>query len=295
MTSTGYEYEQTSSIGLEKFSSYNNILKKTNKILVLYCYFEKDINYINNLQLFLKLGLYDECDYLFIINGKISIKIPDNNNIKVLYRKNEDYDFGAYNDGLKTINIDKYNYYFFINTSVRGPFIPSYVNIKWYEPFINLLIDDVKLVGTSINILNNDTNESNAFYNKTNFVKPYTHVQTQMFAMTQECLEFLIFSKLFSNNDYDNWSEFIAIKEILMTQLVLKNNWNISCIIPEYQNIDYRILNNDVNFSSYNGDPNFTNGTFGRTVHPYESIFIKINRNLCVNEINSISNFLLKK
>jgi len=277
MTSTGYEYENT------------------NKILVLYCYFEKDINYTNNLQLFLKLGLYDECDYLFIVNGKISIEIPEKNNIKVLYRKNEDYDFGAYNDGLETINIDKYNYYFFINTSVRGPFIPSYVKIKWYEPFINLLIDDVKLVGPSINILDKDTNESNAFYNKTNFVKPYTHVQTQMFAMTQECLKFLIFSKLFSNNNYNNWSEFIAVKEILMSQLVLKNNWNISCIIPEYQNIDYRLLNNDINFSSNNGDPNFTNSTFGRTVHPYESIFIKINRDLCVNEINSISKFLFEK
>jgi hypothetical protein len=116
-----------------------------------------------------------------------------------------------------------------------------------------------------------------------------------MFAMTRECLEFLIFSKLFSNNDYNNWSEFIAIKEILMSQLVLKNNWNISCIIPEYQNIDYRLLNNDFNFSSDHGDPNYSNCCFGRTVHPYESIFIKINRNLCVNEINSISNFLLKK
>jgi hypothetical protein len=275
--------------------NHENIKSNSNKILVLYCYFEKNINYINNLQLFLKLGLYDECDYLFIINGKISIEIPEKNNIKVLYRKNEDYDFGAYNDALETININKYNYYFFINTSVRGPFIPTYVNIKWYEPFINLLIDDIKLVGTSINILDKDTNESNAFYNKTNFVKPYTHVQTQMFAMTRECLEFLMFSKLFSNNDYNNWSEFIAMKEILMSQLVLKNNWNISCIIPEYQNIDYRLLNNDLNFSSNHGDPNFTNATFGRTVHPYESIFIKINRDLCVNEINSISNFLLKK
>jgi hypothetical protein len=278
-----------------KMSMTSAAERMTNKILVLYCYFEKNINYINNLKLFLKLGLYDECDYLFIINGKISIEIPEKNNIKVLYRKNEDYDFGAYNDALETININKYYYYFFINTSVRGPFIPSYVKIKWYEPFINLLIDDIKLVGTSINILDKDTNESNAFYNKTNFVKPYTHVQTQMFAMTRECLEFLMFSKLFSNNDYNNWSEFIAMKEILMSQLVLKNNWNISCIIPEYQNIDYRLLNNDLNFSSNHGDPNFTNATFGRTVHPYESIFIKINRDLCVNEINSISNFLLKK
>jgi hypothetical protein len=280
---------------LDYTSNYEIVKNESNKILVLYCYYEKNINYINNLQLFLKLGLYDECDYLFIINGKISIEIPEKNNIKVLYRKNEDYDFGAYNDGLETININKYNYYFFINTSVRGPFIPSYVKMKWYEPFINLFIGDVKLVGTSINILDKDTNESQAFYNKTNFIKPYTHVQTQMFAVTQECLQFLISSKIFSNNDYNNWSEFIAIKEILMSQLVLKNNWNISCIIPEYQNIDYRKLNNDVNFSSNHGDPNYSNCCFGRTVHPYESIFIKINRNLCVNEINSISNFLLKK
>ena len=276
-------------------SSKNNQTEVELKNLILYCYFEKDIDYINNLKIFLKLGLYDECDYLFIINGKISIEIPEKNNIKVLYRKNEDYDFGAYNDALETIDINNYNYYFFINTSVRGPFIPSYVNIKWYEPFINLLIDDVKLVGTTINILNKDTNESRSFYNKTKFKKPYTHVQTQMFAMTQECLKFLIFSKLFSNYDYDNYGEFIAVKEILMSQLVLKNNWNISCIIPEYQNIDYRTLNNDFNFSSNNGDPNFVNCCFGRTVHPYESIFIKINRNLCVNEINCISNFLLKK
>jgi hypothetical protein len=115
-----------------------------------------------------------------------------------------------------------------------------------------------------------------------------------MFAMTQECLKFLISSKLFENNDYKNYVEFIAIKEILMSQLVLKNNWNISCIIPEYQNIDYRTLKNDVNFTSINGDPNFTNACFGRTIHPYESIFIKINRNICINEINSISKYLLK-
>ena len=287
----GYEYIQS----LTNINTNIPVTKMTNKILVLYCYFEKNINYINNLQFFLKLGLYDECDYLFIINGKISIEIPEKDNIKVLYRKNEDYDFGAYNDALETINIDKYNYYFFINTSVRGPFIPTYVNIKWYEPFINLLINDVKLVGTSINILNKETNESRAFYYKTKFEKPYTHVQTQMFAMTQECLKFLIFSKLFSNHDFDNWIEFIAVKEILMSQLVLKNNWNISCIIPEYQNIDYRTLKNDINLLSDYGDPIRSNSCFGRTVHPYETIFFKINRNLCINEINSISNFLLEK
>lgn len=268
----------------------------TNNILILYCYYEKNNIYKNNLQIFLKYGLHDECDYLFIINGDITIYIPKQKNIKVIFRKNEDYDFGAYYDALKTQEIiNKYNYYFFINTSVRGPFIPTYTNIKWYQPFINLLKDDIKLVGTTINILNTDSNESNTFYNITKFTKPYTHVQTQMFAIDKECLNFLMSKKLFEDNNYNNYVEFIAIKEILMTQLVLKNNWNISCIIPEYQNIDYRLLKEDINFSSINGDINFTNGCFGRTIHPYESIFIKINRNISVNEINSISTYLLKK
>ena len=59
--------------------------------------------------------------------------------------------------------------------------------------------------------------------------------------MDKECLEFLISKKLFEDTNYKNYVEFIAIKEILMSQLILKNNWNISCIIPEYQNIDYTI------------------------------------------------------
>lgn len=267
----------------------------TNNILILYCYYEKNNIYMDNLEFFLKYALYDECDYIFIVNGNLSVVIPNKNNIKVLFRINEDYDFGAYYYALNTIDINKYEYFFFINTSVRGPFIPKYINLKWYTPFINLLKNDVKLVGSTINILNTNSNESNTFYNLTKFSKPYTHVQTQMFAMDKECLIFLISKKLFENNNYKNYLEFIAIKEILMSQLVLKNNWNISCIIPEYQNIDYRIIKTDINFSSINGDPNFTNACFGRTIHPYECIFIKNNRNISINEVNSISKYLLKK
>jgi hypothetical protein len=290
---TRTEEALASSSGLAYYSS--PAARMTNNILILYCYYEKNDIYKTNLELFLKFGLYDECDYLFIINDNLSVKIPEQNNIKVMFRKNEDYDFGAYNHALTTIDTNKYSYYFFINTSVRGPFVPIYTNLKWYQPFINLLKNDVKLVGTTINILNTNSNESNTFYNITKFTRPYTHVQTQMFAMDKECLNFLISKKLFENNNYNNYVEFIAIKEILMSQLVLKNNWNISCIIPEYQNIDYRLLKNDINFSSVNGDPNFTNGCFGRTIHPYESIFIKINRNISINEVNSISTYLLKK
>ena len=155
-----------------------------NNILILYCYYEKNDIYKNNLEFFLKFGLYDECDYLFIINENLSLKIPEQNNIKVIFRKNEDYDFGAYNFALNTVDINKYNYYFFINTSVRGPFIPTYVNIKWYEPFINLLKNDIKLVGTTINILNTESNESNTFCEISGLFSPLELVNSYNFVIT---------------------------------------------------------------------------------------------------------------
>jgi len=263
-----------------------------NKIVVLFSYYEKNDIYKKNLEFFLKLGVYDECDYVFIISGTSTVNIPEKSNIKVLYRDNIDYDFGAYTDGLKIIDINKYDYFTFINSSVRGPFIPSFVNIKWYQPFINLLKDNVKLVGTTINILNTESSSELQLFRKlTNFEKPYTHVQSQMFVVDRDCLTYLINNNFFTNYTYQNYSEFIAITEILMSQLVLKNGWNISCVVPEYQNQDYKLLKEDINKTSINGDPNFTGACFGRTIHPYECIFIKINRNLCFNEIDSLSKY----
>jgi len=81
MTHTGDAHICASSSDLLDSSTMSN------NILILYCYYEKNNNYKNNLDLFLKLGLYDDCDYLFIINGDLSIKIPEKNNIKVYLEK----------------------------------------------------------------------------------------------------------------------------------------------------------------------------------------------------------------
>jgi hypothetical protein len=267
-----------------------------NQILVLYAYYEKDEVYKNNLELFLRKGIYSECDYVFIVNGKSTVDIPNVSNIRVLSKANEDYDFGAYNHALNNIQYDQYKYIIFMNTSVRGPFIPPYVRMKWYEPFIDMLKDDknkVKLVGTTINILSSPTQISRIFENYSGFSRPHTHVQTQFFAMDKECLDFLLSKDLFSSKCYNNFTDIIVIKELMMSQLVLHNGWNINAIVAGYNGLDYRTLQNDVNFSGYGHDPGFANTCFGRTIHPYECIFIKTNRNLCPNEINSLSQLLL--
>jgi hypothetical protein len=258
-----------------------------NNTLIIYCYYEKNEEYKNNLIYFLNNGLENNNDYIFVINGQTTINIPKYDNINIIKRENIGYDFSAYGEALKNINLDKYKYFFFINTSVKGPFIPNYINISWTEPFKNLLKNDVKLVGTTINLTENfEYGEKYLSIKK----KYYVHVQSQFFVTDLECLKFLISKGIFNLFTENNFIKLIALREIGMSQHVLNNNWNISCILQEYQNIDYRTLNIDFNPTSTNGEMNYKNRYFNRTLHPYEAIFIKTNRDLLNNQIQSISN-----
>jgi hypothetical protein len=259
-----------------------------NNTLIIYSYFEKNDDYKNNLVYFLNYGLEECNDYIFVINGNCTLKIPEQNNIKVIYRDNIGYDFSAYGEALKTNDIELYKYFFFINTSVRGPFLPDYVIMSWTVPFKKLLKDDVKLVGTTINLTEDflSSNGHEVFYGKKKY---YIHIQSQMFATDLECLKLLISKGIFDLFTENNFLKIIILREIGMSQHVLNNNWNISCILPEYQNIDYRTLNVDFNPTSIKGEMNYKDCYFNRTLHPYEAIFIKTNRDLFNNQIQSIS------
>jgi hypothetical protein len=72
--------------------------------------------------------------------------------------------------------------------------------------------------------------------------------------------------------------EIIQEKEIGLSQITLNNNWNINSIMKEYRGLDYRILQEDINPTSTNGDPYHSGAYFGNDVDPYDAIFFKISR-----------------
>ena len=63
-------------------------------------------------------------------------------NARYVLHNNECYDWGTFGWALTTqgINVDKYSYFVFMNSSVRGPFVPSYIkvritlNMRWPYP-----------------------------------------------------------------------------------------------------------------------------------------------------------------
>jgi hypothetical protein len=264
----------------------------TNTKLLIYAYFEKDYSHIVNLKFFLKEGIKTDVDHMFVINGhQCSIQFPKTDNIKVLSRDNDDYDFGAYDYIINNCdNIDQYEYIFMANSTVRGPFLPPYCrNMCWTKPFIDLLKGDVKLVGTTINYHPEHSEQSISLYRAKGYEPPYPHVQSQFLALTKECYLYLKAKSFFNQDAQADKNEFIGLREIYISQLVLKNGWNISCLIPEYQNIDYKTNVTDMNPNKHNGDPIYPNALLGRTIHPYEVIFIKTNRWISPNEIETLT------
>ena len=138
-----------------------------NKLCCIYAYYEKTDSYKSNLEYFLKNAILDNVDYYIIINGNSTINIPSKFNIIVYKRPNIGFDFGAYSYAVSKIN-KIYDYYFFLNTSVCGPYLRN--NDKpWTSYFLDLFNKNLKtkLVGTTINIYGVKS------FNGKNFVKLY--------------------------------------------------------------------------------------------------------------------------
>jgi lipopolysaccharide biosynthesis protein len=274
------------------------------KIAVVYAYYEKNEEYRKNLEFFVKKGIYandNNIDYFIVVNGETNYSFPQYSNLKVFFRENEGFDFAGYNAGIEESRRTgkHYDYYTFINTSCRGPFLPDYCNnMKWTEPFLRLFEKDqnIKMVGPTINML-------------TWSFRP--HVQSYFFMLKNDALNYVKSVGLFDNK-FSEMVDVINKQEVELSLLLLRRGWNISSIIPEWQNINYSQLLNQLNENGCYSSISVNNRDFhcqgragdilykgklcfGRDAHPYELIFIKtdIGRDLSTEEVKSLTKYYM--
>lgn len=251
------------------------------KNLVIYHYFEKDASYRDNFLHFLLFGVLPELDYIFVMSGNYSVQLPELPNVRYCFTVPKKSDFGGYAQLInESLNLDSYANIIFINSSVRGPFIPPYHSQPWFESFLEQMHDDVGMVGISICSLKEDFRHSINYQARYGGHPPYSHVQTMAYVLRKEVLAKLV-AEGFYGDDRDA-TKTLAIEdyEIHLSQLVLKLGWNLRCLLPEFNGINYRLSHANPNPTSTVGDPNEVLGYFGRSAHPYETIFVKTNRDL---------------
>lgn len=153
-----------------------------------------------------------------------------------------------------------------MNSSTIGPFIPSYFKGNWTDIYINELKNNIKLFGSTINTINDPLHKS--------------HVQSYIFALDKNTLEYLIMCEIFSVTNYaNNMNEAVWNKEVLMSRKIIENGWNIGSLFTYYKDVDFTFSNkspedynikflNDIMYGCYKGS----------LWNEYELVFIKENR-----------------
>jgi len=242
------------------------------KILVTYCYYQDANNTLNahNFKFFLHHAVeryfpLDEgiVDYVIIINGYLhdGIDFPDLCNVWIVKRENS-MDFCAYRMvlGAGVVDLSEYNYFFFINAEVVGPFLPSYWNDSWVVPFLNRFDAStrVAIVGPYISCMDSP------------------HVNSPMFVLNSEGLQLVRDLWLCKGHE-----ETIEQMEVPQSTKLLDAGYNLGSLIFMYQNLNVtkdlkcNNLQNPFFFGMYDTN-NITKFLYFNSV--FEVVFVKYGR-----------------
>jgi hypothetical protein len=251
--------------------NFDLILQLPDRPLIIYSYHEREHARVN-IGFFIMNGLHAAADFLFILNGETNVDelLPKNApNIRVIKRDNTCYDLGSIGEVLRMNDkelVKKYPRFIFINSSIKGPFLPVWSDDCWTDLYLNKLTNQTKLVGMSYNCY------------------PTRHVQSMIAATDREGVEILlagipdeeeIWDHNINNNSLSGLSSCItngnkAISaEISLTNLIRKASYNFTVMMtaassdPDY----YQTCNHS--------DILAQNSYFGISLHPYETLFIQ--------------------
>lgn len=238
------------------------------KSVVIYTYHMSNSSDYN-LSFFVKkeLSYKDNIDYIIVINGhdyNNEIKFPILDNLTIIKRENEGFDFGGHNNALEYLqNKNKtYDFYFFMNSGVIGPIISHYfIETHWTSIFIKKITGRVKLVGTTIVCL--------PHYDDGGYGPK---VEGFFFMVDKIGLTLLQNQKNIFCNHPDKYSA-IVNGEYGLSNCIIKNGYTIDCMLPKYQNIDWTDVNN-YNLNN-NLHPSRKNSFYGNSINPYNVIFHK--------------------
>jgi hypothetical protein len=273
-----------------------------NPVLVSYSYFEKDSIQLANFQFFIAVGMGvsstfstpANTDFVIVINGDVCTPcnsllglvsedraaaeaLPavsaawSGNGLTMLQRKqNQGMDFAAHNVTIEWLKHSgqyrSYKYFIFLNSSVRGPFYPTYMppEWQWTRAYTDRLIGDVKVVSSSLVCL--PTVDAGGFGPK---------LESWAFAIDQEGLDIVVDAGVYQLRKCKLCKDgVVVLGEYGLSNVLLSKGFNIATLMARYRpGINWREerhwhCNDNVHPSRH--------GTYDHiSMHPFETVFIK--------------------
>ncbi|KAF5588585.1 asparagine synthetase [Fusarium subglutinans] len=238
-------------------------------------------------------SLHSAADFIFIFNGETDADslIPDAPNIRIVHRNNTCFDLGAHGEVLREDGLwTHYRRFITMNASIRGPFLPYWAQGKgacWSDLYLARVNERVKLVGMSANCM------------------PRFHIQSMIWATDSVGMELLLLphSSTSSPADgfgaagapvafhscYDGWHSAVHA-EIGTAEMIIEAGYDVDVMMEAYHKSER--FRYDCHADGV-GDLLFNGRYFGSNIHPYETIFMKANRDIDPKLLKSLTEWHL--
>eukprot|EP00775_Hariotina_reticulata_P012780 gene12780-12909_t len=257
--------------------------------VLLYAFSYTDPEFLHNLEYFVQEAVEGDtlADHIIIVQEGPTLKrvpLPElPPHARYVSHHNECYDWGTYGwlllrSGL--VNMEQYRYFFFINSSVRGPYLPAYAkgHVHWMSAFTSKLTDTVKLVGSTISCEGSPLHGHQRGRWRRN-----PHVQSYAVATDAVGLHLLIGDQHVFACHKDRWDT-IYYSELGSSKCILDAGYNIDSLMLRYQGVDWRDRDNwDCNAKL---TPTSEFGCDGVSVDPLEVMFVKLKSYMITSEIS---------
>lgn len=184
----------------------------------------------------------------------------------------------------------KYKRFITMNASVRGPFLPIYNSACWTDVFLDRLDSNTKLVGTTINC------------------DPQPHVQSMLWGTDDVGMEILLDPNLAYTVGFDdhwgNVEDPVGLSfchktmaeavhtEIGSTRLISSQGYRVDVLMTAYSassNLEDYCKSGQFEDVLYGGK------YYGSNIHPYETVFIKANRDIDPVLLNKMTEWHSKR
>lgn len=227
-----------------------------NRSLVLYSFSDTDPEYRHNLRHFVRNGVLPGHDYVFVLNGATNFALPElPGNARYLRHENVCYDWGSYGWAIDRVDgWTRYRRYFFVNSSVRGPFVPAYSRRTWTDAMAAMLNARVKLAGSTISCENGP------------------HVQS--YAVVTDVIGLAVMRDAGVFVCRQTLADVIKRSELEASKAILTAGYSIDSLMARYAGVDWT----DPKNWRCNGQKNPTQalGNAGVSVSPMEVMFVKV-------------------
>lgn len=252
--------------------------------LLVYIFSDTDPMYIDNFDFFVNNGLSRHVDYVFVIQENPDMsnstrarltsvleKVPPQS--IVLTHKNECYDTGTFgwalSHSLVSPLLSSYKYFLMLNSSVRGPFLQPFFPKRhdWHRFLTNLFggPTNVHLAGASISC-------EGMFSPRRNAKRQSPHVQSWLLALDKPGLD-LVMKDGHSFACHKNREDAIWHGELGTSDLMLRNGYNIACLLGPYQGVDWRLEQH--RFCNHQINPMMGHSFYGTVLSPFATVFTK--------------------